>query len=94
MKVFDFNIKKGIYSFEIDHLNSDNHIHPVIEIISASIGSFSIETNNQKEDNLVFVIIDSNKKHKITAENCTVELLMIESHNQLLNFFLTNLEFD
>ncbi len=91
MKVLDFNIKKGTYKFEIADLNSDNHSHPVVEIIIALNGSFSLKTSNQKKENVVFAIIDSNIKHEIVSLNCTAKLLMIESHNKLLSAFLNQL---
>ncbi len=88
MKVFNFDIKKGIYSFEINDLNSENHSHPTIEIIYAIHGSFSLETGGQKETNVTFAIIDSNLRHKIISQNCTAKLLMIESNNELFGSFL------
>ncbi len=91
MNVLDFDIKKGIYKFEIDDLNSDNHSHPVVEIIMASNGFFSLESGNQKEENVIFAIIDSNTKHKVISKNCTATLLMIESYNELLSTFLNQL---
>ncbi|MEW7292707.1 helix-turn-helix domain-containing protein [Aquimarina sp. 2304DJ70-9] len=91
MNVLDFDIKKGIYKFEIDDLNSDHHSHPVVEIIMASNGFFSLESGNQKEENVAFAIIDSNTKHKVISENCTATLLMVEGYNELLSTFLNQL---
>ncbi|WP_185154223.1 helix-turn-helix transcriptional regulator [Fulvivirga sp. M361] len=91
MKVLEFDLKKGIYRFEINDLNSENHSHPVVEIIAALEGTFLLETNGKKERNVVFAIIDSNIAHKVTSQNCTAALTMIESHNSLLNTFFDQL---
>lgn len=90
MKIFDFDIKKGIYSFEFNELNTENHSHPVVEIISATNGTFSLQTNGQINKNLVFAIIASNTEHKIISNNCSFKILMVESHNSQLSEFLVN----
>jgi len=88
MKINDFDIKKGIYSFEFNELNTESHSHPVVEIINAISGTFSLQTNGGINENLVFAIIDSNTKHKVISNNCSVRILMVESHNaQLSKFF-------
>lgn len=51
MKVFDFDIKKGIYSFEFDELNTESHSHPVVEFINAIHGSFFLEINGKIKNN-------------------------------------------
>ncbi len=90
MKIHDFDTKKGIYSFQLDQLNTENHSHPVVEIISAINGTFSLQSNGQINDNLVFAIIDSNTEHKVFSKNCSIRMLMIESHNLTLTEFLDN----
>lgn len=92
MKINDFDIKKGIYSFEFDELNTESHSHPVVEIINAISGTFSLQTNGEIIENLVFAIIDSNTKHKVISNNCSVRILMIESHNAQLSKFFDNKE--
>ncbi|WP_299622157.1 AraC family transcriptional regulator [uncultured Tenacibaculum sp.] len=90
MKIFDFDIKKGIYSFEFNELNTENHSHPVVEIINAINGTFSLQSNGQINENLVFAIVDANTEHKVISNNCSVKILMIESHNSHLSDFLAS----
>ncbi len=54
MTIFDFNIKKGIYSFELEGLKTESHSHPVVEIINAIDGVFSIVSNGEIMENLEF----------------------------------------
>ncbi len=91
MKIYDFDIRKGIYSFEFNDLNTENHSHPVTEIIIAIEGTFTLSINNQKSENLVFAIIDSNIKHQVFSQSCVVKILMVESNNQELREFFKKL---
>ena len=88
MTIFDFNIKKGFYSFEFKALSTENHAHPVVEIIFSKEGTFTLESNGLANHNLSFAIIEPNIPHKFFAQNCTVKILMIESYNQILKDFL------
>lgn len=88
MKVFDFDIEKGIYSFEINDLKTEEHSHPVCEIIQATNGDFSILVDGEVHKNVQFAIIRANVHHKIISDNSTVKILMIESHNAILNEYL------
>ena len=90
MKIHDFDIIKGIYSFEFNELNTESHSHPVVEIITAINGTFSLQSNGQVDENLEFAIIDSNIQHKVISKNCSIRILMIESHNSTLTDFLSN----
>ena len=88
MKIFDFDIEKGIYYFEFNELNTEKHSHPAVEILHAIQGTFSIEINGQTKENLDFAIIESNVVHKIVSKNVSLRILMLESHNTMLsNFF-------
>ncbi|WP_299247628.1 helix-turn-helix transcriptional regulator [uncultured Aquimarina sp.] len=91
MKVYDFDIQNGTYCFEFEGLNTEMHSHPVVEIITAIEGTFDININQQTSKNLVFAIIDSNIKHKISAQHCVSKILMIESNNPTLTEFLKKL---
>ncbi len=91
MKIYDFDIQKGIYSFEFNDLNTESHSHPVTEIIIAIEGTFTVGIHNQKSENLVFAIIDSNIKHQVFSQSCVVKILMVESNNQELLEFLKKL---
>lgn len=88
MKVITFDIKRGIYNFILDELETEFHAHPAVEIIIAKKGLFSIETPDEMIPDLDFVIIDSNLKHRVFSKNCHVQLLMFESYNSLFFDFL------
>ena len=91
MVIFDFDTKKGVYCFEFDDLNTETHSHPVVEVIMATEGTFVLESNKTHRAGLDFAIIDANTKHKVTSQDCTVKVLMVESHNTvLLDFFNKN----
>ncbi len=88
MEIHEFDTKKGIYSFEFNDLNTESHSHPVVEIISATHGTFSLQSHGQTHENLVFAIIDSNTQHQVVSQNNSFRILMVESHNpQLYEFF-------
>jgi len=88
LKIFDFDTKKGIYSFEFDALNTESHSHPVVEIILAKKGTFDLESNGVLNQNLRIAIIGSNTVHKVISQNCIAQILMIESNNPLFMVFL------
>ncbi|MEL7005468.1 MAG: AraC family transcriptional regulator [Bacteroidota bacterium] len=88
MRVLDFDINKGIFQFEMDTLSSTFHSHPALEIIYSITGCFSVETSHTQEEGLNFAVIDSNIRHCIVAQDCTVRLLMLEKNNDQLNIVL------
>ncbi len=90
MKILKFDIKKGIFHYITNDLNTDTHSHPVMEIINAPNGEFSIETDFGKQNNLTFAIIDVNTNHKMFSEQNDIELLLIECNNKKLKDFLFN----
>ncbi|GMN08561.1 AraC family transcriptional regulator [Croceitalea sp. MTPC5] len=88
MKIYDFDIKKGIYNFEFDDLTTEKHAHPVVEFISATSGTFTLRAKGRTYENLEFAIIDQNTEHKVVAKSCSVSILLVESYNsQLSDFF-------
>lgn len=89
MNVITFDIIKGIYHFALEHLNTSFHSHPVVEIVKAEKGCFSLESPERTLKSLVFAIIDANTKHKIVAENASLVILMLESNNTILKDFLS-----
>jgi len=85
MRIHDFDIKKGVYCFEFNELNTESHSHPVVEIISAINGTFSLQSKGHIIENMEFAIIDSNIEHKVFSQNCSVRILMLESNNRYLS---------
>lgn len=88
MTIHNFDIHKGIYSFEFSELDTEIHAHPVVEIIIATKDSFTLKVDQHVSENVVFAIIDANCKHQLFSKNCEVSILMIESNNLQLTEFL------
>ena len=91
MKVITFDIHYGIYHFETEYLDAELHAHPVIEVLMAEQGTFALKTPLVDASQLHFAIIDAQTLHQITATNCEVKLLMLESYNSLFKDFLAQL---
>ena len=89
MKIFNFDIERGVYSFEFSDLETELHAHPVVEIISATEGHFSIELDSRRKDDLTFAIIDANTKHKVSSHRAVLSILMVECNNSLLANYLS-----
>jgi len=90
MKILEFDIKNGIFNYITNDLEVDTHSHPAVEFIKAETGTFSIETDFGKQNNLTFAIIDANLKHKMTSEQNEIEFLLIECNNAKLKDYLIN----
>lgn len=88
MKLIKFNSDKGIYSFELEQVETSFHAHPVVEIIASSNGKLQIETTETTYNDVVFAIINRNIKHKVTTNNDSIKLLMIECSPSFLNRLL------
>ncbi|MEO0525998.1 MAG: AraC family transcriptional regulator, partial [Bacteroidota bacterium] len=67
---------------------SENHAHPVTEIISAIDGTFTLTIEAKAYKNLVFAIIDANMEHKVSTQNTAIEVLMLENNNTRFSKFL------
>lgn len=84
MTVEEFNINKGLYIFEFTDFETEFHSHPVIEIIIAKTGDFTLWTDTETHQNLQFAIIPANQRHKLSSTNCQLKIVMIEHHNKLV----------
>lgn len=91
MKVITFDIHHGIYHFETEYLDAEPHAHPAIEILMAERGTFALKTPLVNASQLRFAIIDAQTLHQVTADNCEVKLLILESYNTLFGKFLAHL---
>ncbi len=91
MKVIEFNSQKGNYHFELDEVHTSMHAHPVIEIIHATQGTFTIRTSENTYSNLTFAIIDAHVSHALITVDTTLQLLMIERYNTLFYEYLQQL---
>jgi AraC-like DNA-binding protein len=94
MVVKEFNTRKGLYLFELQNIETELHSHPVVEIIWASEGVFTLSTPFESFTQLRFAVISANQIHKITASNAQLSILMVENHaTRLVHFFkLANME--
>lgn len=88
MKVYEFDIQKGVYSFELTDLTTHQHAHPAVEMLVATKGTFEVVIDQQKYERLVFAVIDANVQHQVCAQDCTLGVLMLESNQALLSDFL------
>ncbi len=88
MEVFDFDIQKGLYHFGFEGLHTELHSQPVVEIILADKGTFTLIEGERKHENLTFAIIEANASHQIVCEAGILQILMVESHNTALDTFL------
>ena len=85
MVVTEFNTEKGIYIFGLSQVETDFHSHPVIEIIMAERGIFTVWTEKEEHGNLAFAVLSANKKHKISSSEGSLKIIMLEHHNRLFS---------
>lgn len=88
MRVVCFNEPEGIYHFETGALHADRHMHPLVEVIASSKGDFYIAAGDGAPVMANFAIIAANQPHRIQSDAEAVQLLMLESYNNLLSSFL------
>ncbi len=88
MTVVQFDIEKGIYIFEFDELRTEIHSHPAVEILYTNKGYFTLSTNNSDHHHLTFAVIDANIQHSITANNCSLQTVMLEHNPNLIQEIL------
>ncbi len=88
MTVEEFNTDKGLYSFKFDNVETEFHSHPAIELIVATNRTFTLWTENDTYQNVTFAIIDANQKHKLSASDSALKVIMIEHHKALTKAIL------
>jgi AraC-like DNA-binding protein len=84
LKVEEFNIDSGLYIFEIEDFESEFHSHPSLEIIIAHEGTFALLTDTEIHEGLKFGLMSANHRHKLSATNCKLKIIMIEHHNKFV----------
>ncbi|MEM8887178.1 MAG: helix-turn-helix transcriptional regulator [Bacteroidota bacterium] len=89
MKVLDFDIKKGLYHFEVEKLTTTFHAHPVYECVWVEEGHFQLESQHKVYPKLQFAVIPPNLPHKLQAEH-SAQLLLIKAFNDKLENFLAD----
>ncbi|MGV3599301.1 MAG: helix-turn-helix domain-containing protein [Bacteroidota bacterium] len=95
MIVNEFNIYRGLYTFEFNEdFETEYHSHPAVEFIIAKNGTFTLSTGTDSHTNLTFAIIGANNTHKLLVKNCGLKVVMIEHRNVLINKLLNNYNID
>jgi AraC-like DNA-binding protein len=84
MKIHEFDIRKGIYKFEIDEIETEFHAHPAAEILYSQSGEIEIEIDNCVHQNIFFAVIEANKLHKVKYKTSNILILMVECNVQHL----------
>ena len=92
MKIHEFNIKKGIYKFELDEIETDFHAHPTFEMVYSKNGGIEIETSQEKFSNVHFGIIGPNIPHKISSQKGDVMMVMVECNLEYMFQFLSTFD--
>jgi len=77
MRVHQFN-REGVSVFNESNLVTELHAHPTLEIIIAKKGNFTLSTQEESLKNIQFGLIKPNVWHRLQAENCECELIMVE----------------
>ncbi len=88
MKVTEFDIEKGAYSFEHGNFNTEMHSHPAIEIIMATDGVFSVQTPFTEYSHVQLAMIEANVHHRVTVTDSLVKLYMVERSNSVFRSLL------
>lgn len=81
MKVQVFDIQEGIYSFEMEGIDTAFHSHPAWEVIFVETGSLKVITPEQQFEDLAFVAIAPNQLHRVVGMDCLLRILMFEYRN-------------
>ena len=92
MTVTEFDIVKGVYTFQLQELETEFHAHPAIEIVFADDECLTIETEQSTYNGVSGVIIDSNIKHRISGKSTSIQLSMIEHRDSAIKDVLSSLE--
>ena len=88
MQVKCFDSSAGRYHFVLEGIVTSSHAHPVAEVILAREGTFDLSLGEQLLSGLRFAIICPNEIHRLSAEACMLEILMLESYNDTLEQYL------
>lgn len=91
MIVHQFN-SEGVSAFKESNLITEFHAHPTLEIIIAKNGSFTLSTQKINLKNIQFGLIKPNIWHRLHAENCECEIIMVEPGFGVLQQILTTLD--
>jgi AraC-like DNA-binding protein len=78
MIIKQFDTQIGFYIFEESNLTTQMHAHPILEIVVAQQGYFSLATPKKRLENLELGLIKPNQIHQLDAQNCSFELILLE----------------
>lgn len=89
MRVQQFN-SEDVSIFNEKNLVTELHAHPALEIIIAHKGVFTLRTPNQILKSIKFGLVKPNVWHRLQAEDCECELIMVElGFSVLQNILMT-----
>ncbi len=89
MEVLQFNTNKGLYAFQFQELETEFHSHPAIELLFVEEGEVKLSTQNSEYTDFSLVVIDANKKHKVSAKARSIKTVMIEHGRQAVKNLLS-----
>lgn len=82
--VTKFDIPLGLYSFEVKNFETTAHSHPAVEIMHALEGHFDLSIDGNSPERRTFAIVEANQKHQVWANNCRLQLLMVEQRDDFI----------
>lgn len=80
MIIKHFDIENGLYVFEEKNLTTQYHAHPILELVIARQGCFSVSTKEKKLENIEFCLIKPHQLHAFEGENSAFEFIFIEAN--------------
>lgn len=83
MTIKEFNPTAGRYAFSTCDLTADFHAHPVLEIVTATNGKFTICGKNGIKTETNGVCIKANATHALHVENVCTEIFMSENSREI-----------
>lgn len=78
MTIKKFEIDKGVYVFEESNLTAQFHAHPVLELVIARQGSFSVSTKGKSLEGIQCCLIMPHEVHAFEGKKCDATFIFIE----------------
>ena len=78
LSILTFDTHRGRYAFEVDHLETDAHAHPVTERITALEGTFQLWLDGRWIAGLTDASVPANAIHRVIAREGRFRLDMEE----------------
>jgi AraC-like DNA-binding protein len=88
MTIKHFDIHNGLYVFEESNLVSQLHKHPIVELIIAESGGFSLSTKEKTLKKIHFGLVKPNQWHLFDGSDCHFKFVFVECTPFVLNKIL------